>query len=304
MITVLIGKSASGKDTLMKELINFEDFTPIVSSTTRPMRENEKDGVDYNFVNFEDFINTNFVETREYKTSVGGKEDTWFYGSPKVNPDKEKYITVLDVQGFNEYVKNYGKENIIPVFLECKEEVRRERAMKRGSFDETEWNRRVADDDIKITQDKMLSKDNLIIINSDELGIQRQCAKVGALVEKIERQHEFKDYPALYNYLKAQSGRFQPNIRGLKAYILDTFADILTHTPLREDIESFLNCNINDVLKYDEDAYKDLTDLLTGIFEERHVVFDKYEILNFNQELIDIKDEILDEKEELEGLEL
>ena len=49
---VLIGKSATGKDSIYKRLLeNSElDLKEAVLYTTRPMRENETDGVEYNFV--------------------------------------------------------------------------------------------------------------------------------------------------------------------------------------------------------------------------------------------------------------
>ena len=47
-IFYIMGKSASGKDTIYKELIEkMPKFHSIVPYTTRPMREGEKDGVEY-----------------------------------------------------------------------------------------------------------------------------------------------------------------------------------------------------------------------------------------------------------------
>ena len=55
MITILIGKSATGKDTILRELRDEYGYEPIISITSRPMRENEKDHVDYIFVSSEIF---------------------------------------------------------------------------------------------------------------------------------------------------------------------------------------------------------------------------------------------------------
>ena len=48
---VLLGKSASGKDTIFKELIKNDKIIlkRIVPYTTRPERNGEKKGTDYNF---------------------------------------------------------------------------------------------------------------------------------------------------------------------------------------------------------------------------------------------------------------
>ena len=46
-----MGKSASGKDTIYKKIKEqFPEFKTIVIYTTRPIREGEKDGVEYFFV--------------------------------------------------------------------------------------------------------------------------------------------------------------------------------------------------------------------------------------------------------------
>ena len=49
---VLMGKSAIGKDTIYKELLNNKslDLKEIVIYTTRPIRDGEKDGIEYFFV--------------------------------------------------------------------------------------------------------------------------------------------------------------------------------------------------------------------------------------------------------------
>ena len=54
-IFYIMGKSASGKDTIYKELIEkMPKFHSIVPYTTRPMREGEKDGVEYFFTDREE----------------------------------------------------------------------------------------------------------------------------------------------------------------------------------------------------------------------------------------------------------
>lgn len=151
MITVLMGKSASGKDTLMQELINRFDFKPIVSTTSRPMRDGETNGKEYNFVSKEEFESQIehgiFSEYRTYEAiNDNGEKETWYYGSPYVNPDEDMYITILDVDGANEYIKEYGANNVIVLELECSDNVREQRARQRGSFNEEEWNRRLESD--------------------------------------------------------------------------------------------------------------------------------------------------------------
>ena len=160
MIKIYVGKSASGKDTFLKKDIASGEYLPIVTYTTRPMREGEVDGVDYKFVTKDQFfaldLTGQIAEKRSYDTLVAGMPDTWYYGSPKIeDPDKRNYVTILDVNGAMEYIRIYGPEAIQIVFVYVPNDIRKRRAMKRGSFDETEWLRREADDDIKFSGEKI-----------------------------------------------------------------------------------------------------------------------------------------------------
>ena len=59
-IIAIMGKAGSGKDTLCRALLKepeFKDAQPIISCTTRPIRDNETDGIDYHFLSVEEFTN-------------------------------------------------------------------------------------------------------------------------------------------------------------------------------------------------------------------------------------------------------
>ena len=53
MIIVLVGKTASGKTTVANELCKHHGYKRIVTYTTRPMRKNEVQDVDYHFISDE-----------------------------------------------------------------------------------------------------------------------------------------------------------------------------------------------------------------------------------------------------------
>ena len=55
-IIAIMGKAGAGKDTLLKTLLHtapFDTANPIISCTTRPIRDYEQDGVDYHFLTTE-----------------------------------------------------------------------------------------------------------------------------------------------------------------------------------------------------------------------------------------------------------
>jgi len=151
-IIVLMGMSAVGKDKirtiLEEELYGYKN---IVSYTSRPIRENEIYGQDYYFVSkkeFEDMINNNeMIEYRSYKTNWRGDTDTWFYGVKKFElQDNTNYVIVIDLMGAESIINYFGKENCVLIYLTADDMIRKQRARKRGSFDETEWNRRLEAD--------------------------------------------------------------------------------------------------------------------------------------------------------------
>ncbi len=151
MITLYIGKSAAGKDTYLHKMISC-GIKPVVTYTTRPKRAGEEDGVDYNFTDRNTFSekvsNGEIFEYRSYQTNFNGRQDVWYYGSPKINP-AEDYVAIVDINGAKSYIQEYGAGNISIVYVYCDDEVRKDRAMKRGSFSLEEWERRAADDEVK-----------------------------------------------------------------------------------------------------------------------------------------------------------
>lgn len=151
MILVLVGKSSSGKDTALKEL-NLEKCT---STTSRPMRSNEKEGIDYFFISKEEFIRRieagELIEYRTYCTLVDNKADIWYYGTEAKNIDFSKdTVLVLDLQGLKDLkdymLNNNINEKILGLYLHCPTALRTERAKNRGSFCEIEWKRRLKAD--------------------------------------------------------------------------------------------------------------------------------------------------------------
>lgn len=178
MIYVLLGKSASGKDTLMNEVLKHNLMTdrlvqlrPLVSTTSRPIRDGEIDGKDYNFVSkdeFETLINNNqMLEYRAYNTLVDNKPDIWYYGTPKFELEENKnYICVLDVDGAKSFKEYFGNENVECVYLELDDKTREERASQRGSFNKTEWDRRCKDDAIKFSEENLKDLNIPIVLDS------------------------------------------------------------------------------------------------------------------------------------------
>lgn len=167
--TILVGKSGSGKDYLLKYMVQ-KGFTPLISHTTRPKRANEIDCLDYYFVGVTEFLaNNDFVETRSYDTELNGEKHTWYYGLSNRELDRNKdknIVTIFDIPGANEFIKNTGIDcNII--YLDVSDEIRKNRAILRGSFCDIEWGRRVLDDAKKFSDKELKSIIKHTVINEN-----------------------------------------------------------------------------------------------------------------------------------------
>ena len=152
-IFALLGYSSVGKDTILKQVLkDMDDVKPIISTTTRPMRKGETEGVEYYFIDDTEFFRrgTDFVEQRIYHTKVKEngveKEATWRYGIERMELEKDDYlIVIVDSVGYKE-LKNYvGNNKIVPIFISAPQEELKARALARGDL-EAEVDRRLKDD--------------------------------------------------------------------------------------------------------------------------------------------------------------
>ncbi|MBO7450752.1 MAG: guanylate kinase Gmk3 [Clostridiales bacterium] len=173
MFLILCGKSCSGKDSILKEIVKM-GYKPIVSVTSRPIREGETNGIEYEFVSrelFESFIKADrLIEYRTYNTLVNGVEDTWYYGLLKDNLDvSDDHVVILDLNGAKSFMDYYGRSRCFCVYVDAPDEIRTIRAMQRGSFDETEWNRRMAADTEDFAQGLVDSTVNYKVLNTGDL---------------------------------------------------------------------------------------------------------------------------------------
>lgn len=119
-ITLLVGISGAGKDTIKKELLKKSDFCDIVSHTTRPPRVNngvmEVPDVDYHFIDAasakqmiedKEFIEAKFVHGTVYGTSTAELQKAY---------DEQKIaITDIDVQGVSEYKEL--AQSVVAIFV-------------------------------------------------------------------------------------------------------------------------------------------------------------------------------------------
>lgn len=110
-IIALMGESGCGKDYTANTLTHCypDKFHKVVADTTRPKRDNEKDGVDYNFISIEDFAGYVLDGTMLEASCFN---DNWYYGTNKNYLVEDKInIVILNPIGL-ERLKENNDENI------------------------------------------------------------------------------------------------------------------------------------------------------------------------------------------------
>ena len=141
----LIGKTASGKDSIKKELLKL-GYESVVTTTTRPMRPGEVQDVSYHFIDKSQFRRLNiqgfFVETTSYDTVHG----TWYYGTQKKDlEDNDNKVIILNPDGILSLMRTIDMSNWVVFFIDCPEEIIKKRLNKRGDNPEEAERRLEAD---------------------------------------------------------------------------------------------------------------------------------------------------------------
>lgn len=175
-LTILLGMSASGKDTILQELVK-RGYKAAVSHTTRPKRDNEINGIDYHFVSEEEFdLIDDFLSVRVLSTfDKDGNPATWKYGLSKSALETENdFVTIVDYEGLIQ-LKN-KQISFCSIFIRADSDTRFQRAMKRGNLSLAEWQRREAFDTANFGRFELINA----IVDNDDLPLVE-------VVDKVER---------------------------------------------------------------------------------------------------------------------
>lgn len=154
----IIGKSSSGKDTIYKRLLSETNLKPIVPYTTRPMREGEREGVEYHFVfSIEEMQKKgDIIESRSYNTKLG----VWTYATVndgQIDLSSHSYLTIGTIFSYLK-VREYLVD-VLPIYIEVDDGIRLQRALDRERKEKipkySEMCRRFLSDEEDFSKDKL-----------------------------------------------------------------------------------------------------------------------------------------------------
>lgn len=165
-IYCMMGKSSSGKDTLYKMLLEDEALSlkTVVPYTTRPMRAGERDGVEYYFCDEDRLLELEaegkIIELRAYDTVHG----VWKYftvSDHQMEDVNQDYLLIGTLESYQKLRDYFGKERVVPIYIEVEDGVRLERALQRERLQEKpryeEMCRRFLADAADFSEEKLLA---------------------------------------------------------------------------------------------------------------------------------------------------
>lgn len=140
-IFCIMGKSASGKDTVYQKLRQLRPgLRSYVMYSTRPRREGEVDGVSYHFVDEakldEERKAGRLIEARTYQTVFG----PWTYATVddgQIDLKKNDYLMPATLESYRKLQAYFPAESVVPVYIEVEDGERLLRAIHRERQQDT-----------------------------------------------------------------------------------------------------------------------------------------------------------------------
>lgn len=135
-IFYIFGKSATGKDTIFKRILQEYpgQFKVIIPYTTRPIRDGETEGVEYHFVTEEELADLEaagkVIELRAYNTVYG----IWKYftvDDGQFDLSEYNYLMIGVLESYERTRAFFGEEHMAALYIDLEDGVRLQRALDR-----------------------------------------------------------------------------------------------------------------------------------------------------------------------------
>jgi len=146
---IVLGKSGSGKDFLMRKIVK-KDLIGCIKATTRPQRKHEIQWVTYEFVadwTFKERIeNDEFLCYQTFNVTPEDRDpETWYYGITKA--EFERAQVFIMTPGEFSCIDTETRKNCFVVYLDIDRDIREDRILKRADKNDSVKRRLDADEE-------------------------------------------------------------------------------------------------------------------------------------------------------------
>lgn len=192
-IFCIMGKSASGKDTLYQRILaERPELHTYVMYSTRPIRAGEQDGVSYHFVKEEALlefqIQGKLIEKRTYQTVCG----PWSYATVddgQIDLCEGDYLMPATLESYLQLRSYYGRDRLVPFYIEVDDGERLMRSVHREMGQEhpnfREVCRRFLADEEDFSEEKLREAEIRKRYRNDDI---ESCLR--EIIGEIRRQEE------------------------------------------------------------------------------------------------------------------
>lgn len=141
-IFYIMGKSATGKDTIYRRLLeeNRYGLRQIIPYTTRPIRSYEEEGREYHFVTVPQAMEMEaagkVLEMRCYQTVHG----PWYYFTAddgQIDLTAGNYLMIGTLESYRKLLEALGQDALVPIYLWISDRERLHRALEREDRQES-----------------------------------------------------------------------------------------------------------------------------------------------------------------------
>lgn len=201
-IFYVMGKSASGKDTIYKRILEADPgLRTVVTYTTRPIRDGETEGIEYHFTTEDSLMGMRkqgkVIESRTYQTVFG----PWSYATVndgQIDLTKADYLMIGTLESYNSTRTYFGEEVLVPLYIEIEDGERLSRALSRERMQKepkyAELCRRFLADAEDFSEEKLRQAGIITRYENRDLDV---C--LGEILEKIREAGRRGD-PAMIHY--------------------------------------------------------------------------------------------------------
>lgn len=167
---IIVGKSGSGKDYLMRKMVE-KGLKGFLKITTRPKRDKEIQGINYNFLLENDFLelinNNDLLVYEKFEVEPKDKDkEIWYYGISKKDFNDSQVIIMTPSE--LQKIDVDSRKNCFVVYLDIDRSIRETRLLNRKDNNDSVIRRLNSDEidfkdftdyDLKITYPDFLVED-------------------------------------------------------------------------------------------------------------------------------------------------